>query len=277
MLFTRSLLVVVAAVAMFAAGDADDGDRVVRLTAVDAADGGSPPAPIVDGLVDGDVLDIAVSDGEPDARGHVSQCRRKPYGFTGCTNRYPVQFGDSGDARFQYRLVDPGRCAATEACVVVVADGDFARPAIARLVFNDEAPPPPTVSITAPGPVVQGDDVRIDVVGASPGTDVQVAYCRPRCGASTRVVADADGNASVSIKVGAPCDECRVAVIAGVHETSVDVPFAAAPRPRYDLRRIAAAAAVALTLLIIAGRIRRTTDWAPPSEAATPELDAIDL
>jgi hypothetical protein len=274
------LLVVVAAVGSFTAGDGgdgDDGDRAVRLSAIEAADEGSLLAPIVDRLIDGDVLDVAVSDGEPDARGHVRQCRRKPYGFTGCTNLYPVQFGDRGDARFQYRLVDPGRCAAADACVLVVDDDDGVRRAVARLVFNDEAPPPPTVSITTPGPVVQGDEVRVDVVGAPPAADVQVAYCRPRCAASTRVVADADGNASVAIKVGAPCAQCRIAVIAGVHETSVDVPFAAAPRPRYDPRRIAVAAAVAFALLIIAARIWRTTDWAPPSEAATPELDAVEL
>jgi hypothetical protein len=125
--------------------------------------------------------------------------------------------------------------------------------------------------------VLQGDEVRIDVVGAPPAASVQVAYCDPRCAAPTRVEADADGNASVAIKVGAPCAECRIAVIAGVHETSVDVPFAAALRPRYDPRRIAVCAAVALALLIIAGRVWRSTDWAPPSEAATPELDAIDL
>jgi hypothetical protein len=276
MLVTRSLLVVIAAVGMATAGD-EDGDRVVRLSATDAADEGSLQAPITDGLVDDDVLDVAVSDGEPDARGHVSQCRRAPNGFIACTNRYPVQFGDRGDARFQYRLVDPGRCSATDACVLVVTDDDGARRAIARLVFNDEAPPPPTVSVTAPGPVVQGDDVRIDVGGAPPAASVQVAYCDPRCAAPTRVIADANGNASVTIKVGAPCAECRIAVIAGVHETSVDVPFAAAPRPRYDPRRIAVCAAVALALSIIAGRVWRSTDWAPPSEAATPELDAIDL
>jgi hypothetical protein len=282
MLVTRSLLVVVAAVGLITAGDGgdgDDGDRFVRLTASAVDDEGSPPAPIVDRLVGDDVLDVAVSDGEADARGHVTQCRRTPYGFTGCINRYPVQFGDRGDARFQYRLVDPGRCAATDACVLVVADGDGdgARRAVARLVFNEAAPPPPIVSITTPGPVVQGDEVRVDIVGAPPAADVQVAYCRPRCAATTRVVADADGNASVAIKVGEPCAECRIAVIVGVHEASVDVPFAAAPRPRYDPRRVAVAAVVALALLIIAGRIWRSTDWAPPSEAATPELDAIDL
>jgi hypothetical protein len=258
-------------------GDGDDRDLIARLSAIDAAEEVSPPAPIVDGLVDDDVLDVAVSDGEPDARGHVSQCRRTPNGFTGCTNHYPVQFGDRGDARFQYRLVDPGRCGATDACVLVVADDGLARRAVARLVFNDEAPPPPTVSITTLGPVVQGDDVRVDIERGPPAATVQVAYCDPRCASPTRVVADADGNASVAIEVGAPCAECRIAVIAGVHEMSVDVPFAAAPRPRYDARRIAIGAAVALALSAIAGRIWRATDWSPPSEAATPELDAVDL
>jgi hypothetical protein len=280
MLVTRSLLVVVAVLATITSNDGasgDDGDRIVRLSAFAADEYGSRPAPIVDGLVDDDVLDVAVSDGQADARGYVSQCLRTPSGFTGCTNRYPVLFGDRGDARFQYRLVDPGHCAATDACTLVITDDDAARLAVARLVFNDEAPPPPTVSITTPGTVTQGDDVRVDVAGAPPAAVVQVAYCDPRCAASTRVVADADGHASAAITVGAPCAECRIAVIAGIHEMSVDVPFAAAPRPSYDPRRVAVGALVAFALLVLAGRIWRTTDWAPPSEAATPELDAVDL
>jgi hypothetical protein len=280
MVVARSLLVVVAALGMITAGDGgdgDDGDRIVRLSAIPTDDNGSQAAPIVDGLIDDEVLDVAVRDGEPDARGNVSQCRRTPNGFTGCTNHYPVQFGDRGDARFQYRLVDPGQCAATDACTLVVADDDGARRAVARLVFNDEAPPPPTVSITTPGSVTQGDDVRVDVDGAPAAAVVQVAYCGPRCAAPTRVVADADGHASVDVTVGAPCATCRIAVIAGVHETSLDVPFAAAARPRYDARRVAVALGVAFALVLLAAHIWRATDWAPPSEAATPELDSVEL
>ena len=77
--------------------------------------------------------------------------------------------------------------------------------------------------------------------------------------------------------VGAPCDRCGIAVIGSAHDTLTPVPFAPPPRPDYDDRRLTLGLLVAAALLVAAWRIVATIDWRPPSEADTPDLDAVEL
>jgi hypothetical protein len=45
----------------------------------------------------------------------------------------------------------------------------------------------------------------------------------------------------------------------------------------YDPARLVIGLGVAIALLVVAGWLVRTTDWHPPSEADTPELDDASL
>ena len=258
------------------AGD-EGGDDRVSLQAVALEEAGIAMAPVLDRLADGDVLDVTVTDGVADTRGTVRQCVRTLGGATGCVNAFPVQFGDRGDARFQYRLVDTGRCGPAGSCVLVVDDADGTRRALAHTVFGAPAPPAPVVTISPAGPFEQGAEVRVDIDTLAPGARIQVGYCDPECGLFTRVVADPQGRVTTSVVIGPDCERCGIAVIGGSHASLTAVPFAPSRQPGYETRRLTIGLLVAAALLVAAWRIVATVDWRPPSEAATPELDAVEL
>jgi hypothetical protein len=261
-----------------AGGDSDRDDTVaVELTAVTADEQRARLSPMLDLLDDGDVLDVSVIDGADGAQGSVRQCVRTLRGFQACTNHYPVRFDDSGRARFQYQLDDPGDCGPEGSCALVVDDRDGHRQASAVLIFGAAAPPPPSVEVSPTELVEEGDRLRVDVAGVPPNAVVRVGYCHPECTAAQRVVADSSGRASSTVVAGAPCDECGVAVIAGPHETLIPVSFAPPERPGYDTRRLAVGLVVAAALLVAAWRIVIAVDWRPPSEADTPDLDIAEL
>jgi len=279
MLAVRAMLAVLAAIGGPGPAGGDDGDElvVVRLAAVAGDEQSVVPTPVLDRLAGGDVLDVSVVDGIDGAEGMVRQCVRTVAGVTGCTNRFPVQFGDRGDARFQYQLTDPGDCGPAGSCVLVVDDLDRERRALAVLVFGGPAPPPPVVTISPAELVEEGDEVRVDISGLQPDSAVQVAYCDPECATPTRVVADELGQATSTVVVGTPCGRCGVVVIGSAHDTMTPLPFAPPPRADYDARRLTLGLLLAAALLTAAWRITATIDWRPPSEADTPDLDAAEL
>ena len=90
-----ALLAVSVAASLLAGAPPPDDRQPVVLHAV--LDEGAQAWAVVDELVDGDVLRVNVTDGEPGETGTVSQCS------TSCWNRYPVTFDADGRARFQYR------------------------------------------------------------------------------------------------------------------------------------------------------------------------------
>jgi hypothetical protein len=258
-------------------GGGGGGDITVGLTAMARDDQSVVSTPLLDRLTSGDVLDISMADGTAGAKGVARQCVRTLGGVTGCTNRYPVQFGDDGDARFQYQLTDPGDCGPGGSCVLVVDDLDGERRALAVLVFGGPAPPPPVVTISPTELVEEGDEVRVDIAGLQPESAVQVGYCDPECANATRVVSDARGQATATVIVGSPCARCGVAVIGSAHDTLTPVPFAPPRRADYDARRLTIGLLVAAGLLLAAWRIVTRIDWRPPSEADTPDLDLAEL
>ncbi len=257
-----------------AGGDLDD---TVQMRAVVFEDTGLTPNPVLDHLVDGDVLDVAVTDGVADARGIVHQCVRTIDGVANCFNAFPVQFGDGGDARFQFQLLDNGRCGPAGACVLVVDDAARTRRAMAHTVFGAPALPAPVVTITPARLVDEGDEVQVAIRQLTPGTAVQVGYCGPGCDHLTRVVADPLGQATAKVVIGADCLRCGIAVIGGAHDSLTSVPFAPRPQPGYDTGRLTTGLLVAAALLVAAWRVVATVDWRPPSEAATPDMDAAEL
>jgi hypothetical protein len=68
-----------------------------------------------------------------------------------------------------------------------------------------------------------------------------------------------------------------VHVVAGSSSTFVPVRFSAPPGPDLEPDRVIPALVLAAALLATAWYLIKTSDWSPPSEAATPELDAITL
>jgi len=258
-------------------GDGGDLDGAVKMRAVAPEDTGLTPSPVLDRLVDGDVLDVTVTDGAPGARGTVRQCVRSLSGVGSCVNAFPMQFGDRGDARFQYRIVDTGRCGPAATCVLVIDNAGATRRAIAHTVFGGPAPPAPIVAIRPARLVEEGDEVRVIIGALTPGAVVQVGYCSPGCSQFNRVVADPLGLATTSVVIEADCARCGIAVIGGAYDSLTAVPFAPPPQPGYDASRLTVGLLVGAALLVAAWRIVAAVDWSPPSEAATPDLDAAEL
>ena len=97
-----------------------------------------------------------------------------------------------------------------------------------------------------------------------------------RCGLPRSVTADASGAASVTVTAGERCSRCGIRVTgAGARDVFVPVRFVAPPGVTYDAAQVALGLGAAALLLLVAGFIVRRTDWRPPTEAATPEMDAV--
>lgn len=240
----------------------------IRVAAHAPDEVGVPP-PVVDHLAAGDVLRIQVTGGVEDAEATVAQCRRTPDGLAGCRNRFPVRFGPAGTATFQYQLVDPGGCGADDGCVVVVRDLDETSVAIVWTVFADGAPAPPTVSLVPPGPYARGSDVRVGLSAGAPATRYTLAVCDPDCERAAQLTTDGTGSGTARVRIPDRCAACRIVVLGPA--TSVSVPFSlSAPAgPDYRLPRLVGGLLAALVLLAAAWNLIASTDWRPPSEAAT--------
>jgi hypothetical protein len=255
------LAVSVAASLLAGAPPPDDRQPVVLRAALDE---GAQAWPVVDELVDGEVLRVRVPDGEPGATGTVSQCS------TSCWNRYPVTFDADGLAQFQYQI-ERRECDPSSSCLMRVEIG--LRVAVAFTVFGGPAPAPPTVTVTPAGPVAPGGEVSVHVDGLAPGSRAQVSFCAEECLGRQVGAADRSGRVVIDIRVGGRCEDCGIAVVAGSSRTVLPVRFVPPPSPDYDLARLVAGLALAAVLVAAAWRLVVVTDWRPPSEAAVPELE----
>jgi hypothetical protein len=235
-----------------------------------------PVETIVDHLEPGDVLRLRARGGEAHGAGTVAECRRGTQGPAGCANAFPVQFDGDGEAHFQYQLAGARGCGPAEGCVVAVVDRR-GRTGMVGVVFGAPAPAPPSIAVAPSGPYQPGDEVRVLVSGALPGAAVRMSLCGERCGVVTSVTADASGRARARLRLTERCDDCGIVVLSGVRDVVVPISFTARPSPRYDASRLAAGLVAATLLVLAAAVIVRRTDWRPPSEAATPELDAAHV
>ncbi len=257
-----------------------DKDELLHLPAGDPS---TPPAsvPLVAHLEDRDVLRIRAEGFEPHSAIQVRQCRRTVDGFPGCWNHFPVEVGGNGGATFQYQLFDEGnnRCGPDDACAVLVGPnaGDLA---FAYTVFGAGAPDPARLRIEPVGPYEEGVRVEVTASDLPAGSSAGIGLCARTCARTRPVRADEDGIARVTVTMRPRCDgqPCVVALIGtGARDAILPVRFAPAPVPEHDARRIGLALSGAGGALLLAWFLARRTDWEPPSEAATPALDAAEL
>ena len=272
---TIALAASLAAVAPGAGASGTQSQSVV----LHATDSSERPArsPVLDELADGDVVRVRVDGGRSGARGDVRQCQRTVDGFGACSNQFPVLFDDEGIAIFQYQLVDTGRCGPTAACVVVVSDDARERTAFAYAVFAASALPPPTVSVEPGGPYDPGARVIVSISPLAPGATASVSFCAVRCERPSTAAAGDDGRAVAIVTIGGRCRYCHIRVVSGQSDTSIAVAFTPLASPSRSPARLVIGLLVAAALLAFAWWTIATHDWRPPSEAATPEFDAITL
>ena len=88
-------------------------------------------------------------------------------------------------------------------------------------------------------------------------------------------------SATRRIEIG-PCPPGRACgIVVGSEDVAAApaavVGFRSGPGAGYDLRRTMGGIAVAAGFLVMAWWLWRRTDWSPPTEAATPELDRSEL
>ena len=288
------------------AAEVKAGVREVLVTpAPDDAFAGSN---VVDDLDQRVVLRVTAIGFEPSAIGHVEQCALTLAGVERCGNRFPVQFGDNGTARFQYlagsRYLDPDAddpvCdERAHPCVVRLDDGSTT--AIVHTVFGASAPRRSVRITPRPSGLSAGDALTLDVRGFAPGDQVDVALCAApatsgarRCRTLTPSpppVVAADGTAIARVivpddRVGSArltCDDqvpCGLVVSDGSARPSVApaiVTFESGPGAAYDAARLAPGILVALALGGVVLWLIRRTDWRKPSEAETPVMDAAEL
>jgi hypothetical protein len=261
-------------IASLQSGD-DDARRRVVLEARDDGEATSF-APVVDRLVDGEVIEVEVHGGLSGHAGTVRQCVRDISAFVRCHNQFPVQFGDGGDSTFQYQLSERDGCGATGACVLVVSDIEEEVTVYAHTIFGEAALAPPTVTLSPPGPYEQGDRIDVNVTGAPAGLELVIRFCGIECGDPVMIAADGDGAARVSVRAGERCVRCGVVVEGGTIHTLATVAFTPPPTAEYDVTKLVLGLGIAALLLLLASVLVATVDWRPPSEAATPDLDLAE-
>jgi hypothetical protein len=264
----------------------------------------APPPAIVDRLPARAVLLVEATGFPSGSSGVIEQCSA-----AGCGNAFPVLFGDTGVARVQYLVTQEFRtsfsasatCGPSDPpCIVRVSSAGAV--AMLATVFGGVAPPPRAVTIPAPaGGFDDGDGVLVSVSGFTPGERVQAMLCAApavsgtaRCGtpgpvAPFSIDADGTGRAALVVRRGVVGSErvacgrettCGIVVVSAgsfVPGPVVPIEFAAGPAAAYDPTRVLTGLAIAALLLALATFLVRTTDWRKPTEADTPELDAVAL
>ena len=257
---------------------------------------------VVDLLAPGGVVRIQASGFDSFQTGTVEQCVTERDQPPRCTNRFPVQFDDGGAAVFQYRILDgfaAGRCRTdTATCHLAVRGRASSHLGRVQTVFVD-AYRAARVRVRPDRGLEVGQLIDVAVAGLAPGADAEVVFCAPpgrydpsRCqadGARLAVGIDGTGSARVAVAAGRVGIEgpscatqrgCSVIVLSDngfVSAPGVPVRYSLGPGPRYEAGRLVEGMAVALALVGVALVLVRTTDWAKPTEAATPEMDDADL
>jgi len=259
--------------------------------------GGSPG--VLDRLPESAVV-VVNAEGFKPGTGEVAQCGLGTDGAEGCLNRFPVEFGAEGTARFQYRVSDrvheAERCGAGQRpCLLVVFGAHDEGQGQAFTVFHDPALPPGRITVEPRADLSDGDMVAITAAGFPPATPLHAAQCpldidqipgACQAAQSTRTGPDGSAVMRFTVHTGArdgvacgwrqPC-AIRVTAEAPVAPVTLPISFSAGPSARYHGGKLAGGLALAALLLALAWRLLRSTDWQEPAAAATPEMDRAVL
>lgn len=275
---------------------------VVRIQAVDQ-DRFSPYRP-VSGLTAGAVVRVQAEGFDRSERGHIEQCVSELGRQTACSEAFPVQFDDRGRADLQFAVRDdvaPGECRVGQATCLLRVTGDRSRQVGTVQTVVADRLTPGSVRVEPARALVDGQTVVVSVTGFPAGTTATAVLCAPpeaydalRCSApvtASSFTVDAAGEARVTIAVSAgrlgadaaPCGprrSCGVAVLVGpgfIAAPAAPISFSTEPGVDYKARRLVPGVAAALMLLALALGLAARTDWAKPTEAASPDLDRADL
>lgn len=255
--------------------------------------GGSPI--VIDRLPDHTVMVVNATGFRP-GTGEVAQCGPGTEGPGDCRNRFPIEFGAEGAARFQYlvsdRVHEGERCGAgQQPCLLVVFGSHGEGEGRAFTVFHDPAPPAGRVTVAPTAGLSDGDVATVTATGFPPATRLLTAQCPLDTGVvpgacrsadATRTGPDGTAVIRLTIRTGevdgvvcGPRRPCSIQVTAEAPIAPVSrvITFSAAQSARYHGAKLAAGLVLAVLLLALAWRLLRTTDWREPAAAATPEMD----
>jgi hypothetical protein len=257
-------------------------------------------------LDSGSVLQVRARGFEPFGTGVAEQCARTRAGHR-CFNQLPVQFGEDGEARFQYAVTARARGGVRGGCrvgappctVVVRAVGDDRRAQLVT-VFGARLPRPGRILVSQTTDLSRdGEVVTVRVRDYPPNVEVAAALCvAPGVGASACgapgpsapifVGPDGRGRARLTVRpgpvgiAGASCgrdDPCGISVGSPdvfARAPVVPITFAGPPGAAYDPTRLLVGLALAVLLAAIAAWLIMRTDWSAVGEADAPEIDDVD-
>ncbi len=256
------------------------------------------PDPRLGDVVDGDVLDMAVTNFEANAAGRVELCDgAAPV----CSGAYPVTFDENGRARFQYRVARPdfAACATTGLpCRVRVVAGD--RAVSLQVWFDAPAPPLGWVTLSRRTALRDGDEIEIRVTDLAPGQEVIATMCAApanrgieRCGspaAEVTIALDGQGRGSARYVVRAgptgreriACGRgstCAIAVLSSNRDALAEVrtiEFAQSEGANLTGGRLTIGLGLAAALIAFAILGFRRVDWSVAGDAAAPEIDEAE-
>lgn len=277
-------------------GDPLAGLPSVALVVSDEATFAAVPG--VGGLSPGGAVRVAISGFEWHERAVAELCVVEVGRARACAGWLPVQADGDGRAEILFAVpgnVTVGGCrAGRPTCLIRARSLESDREAVAQVVLVDPFVPG-TVRVTPARGVVDGQSVEVAVSGFPPGTSARALLCGPpggydgeRCqalgmGASLTIDERGQGRTALAVSAGSLCGPrrpCAVSVVVNdgyLAAPAVPISFARGPGVDYRSGRVATGLGVALALLALALVVAWRTDWAKPSEAATPDMDAADL
>lgn len=259
---------------------------------------------IIDKLAPETVLTILATGFESNTTGVIKQCVRTVTRL--CRNQLPVRFDDFGSATFQYLITngsDPGlskpepcRLGAARCTIELGAAG---RISVIDTVFIDEVPPPGSLIVVPRSGLFLGDTMTVTGSQFEPREELIVMLCAepstrgPRCGApgpDLRLTTSSDGTAQADLTLDAlvvgsdrvscgrqvPCNMVVTSDQGNLRARPVQLFFAAGPGVDYDSSRVIIGFALAIVLVMGAGWLIRSTDWAPPSESDSTPIDEAE-
>jgi hypothetical protein len=219
-----------------------------------------------------------------------------------CRDTFPVRFDGAGQARIQYlatATVGDVRCTASAACAVVLRGEKGATPALVYTVFGPSAPRPGRVRLEPAASLRDGQVVQVAMEGYPASSNVRVMLCAAPAtagdeacgspGSSVDVSTDGEGRAASAFtvragRVGRSQRPCGRGAYCGLVAVAADGPMTAAVAPisfsagagaGYNTARLVPGLGLAIVFGVAVVWLIRRTDWSAPSEAATPELDAL--
>jgi hypothetical protein len=234
--------------------------------------------------------------------GIVEQCVSELGRLPTCTGRFPVQFGEGGGADFQFQIPSsaaPGGCHYGRPTCTIRVTGDVStRSGQVQAVVG--AARPGRIRVQPRSGLRGGDSIAVTVADFPPNTSARALLCEPLGGYDVRscgpgiatelsIAADGSAHTNLVLRTGSlgangvrcgPRDPCGVLVVTTsgyVAAPAVPLQFSLGSGASYNGARLAVGLALAGVLVLAAIVLVRRTDWAKPTEAATPEVDAADL